>query len=146
MLFAFLDFVECCLKKRARAGRGTGCGRCFTFPCNCTSVLQCSESAEFWDTAEAATTLLTSVQFVLALPLASRDFKSPWSSFSFSFVTTVSFFSDVSLCALIDVLSFLVGSHPLLFRVVGRVLIGWLLSDGLVSSPCCSRLHLCRET
>lgn len=121
LLLAFLDFVECCFKKRARAGRGTGAGRlcCFTFTSDCTSGLRWWSTEEFWDTAGAATTLLTSEQFVLTMSLQSKEFKKSLSSLTFFFVRTVSFFSgDVSVCVLTDILSLFETSRLLLFKVV----------------------------
>lgn len=39
LLFVFLDFIECCFKKRASAGRATGAGRFsgFALTSDCTS-------------------------------------------------------------------------------------------------------------
>lgn len=134
LVLVFLDFVECCFKKRARAGRGRGASRlcCFTFTSDgASSFCWWSESTEeFWDTA------------VLTLSLQFKEFKRTHSLsvLIFFFVTTVSpfFAGDVSL--------FLETSCPLLFKAVDLVLVCSVLQEVLSLMPSCSRLHLCSET
>lgn len=120
-LLTFLDFVECCFKKRARAGRGrrTGCLCCFTFSFDGVSGLRwgsTESTEEFWD---SAATLLTSEQSVLTLFLQFNEFKGSLSSFPFLFVTDSPFFAgDFSPCVLTDKLSLLGTSCTLFVRVV----------------------------
>lgn len=127
LLLAILDFVECCFKKRARAGRGRGASRLCRFTSTsdgASGLLLWSESTEeFWATAGAATTLLTSEQSVLTLSLLFNEFKRSLSVLTFLFVTTVSTFfaDDVSLCVLPDMLSLL--GTSLLFKAVVLVLV-----------------------
>lgn len=127
LLLLFLDFVECCFKNRARAGRGRGAGRlcCFTFISDCSSGSKWwSESTEeFWGTAGVAT-LLTLEQSLLTASLQFIEFKQSFSTLTFVFVTTVSpvFAGDKSLRALTDTLSLLEKSCLLLFEAVVIVL------------------------
>ena len=123
LLLLFLDFVECCFKNRARAGRGRGAGRlCLTFTSDCSSSLKWW-SEEFWGTAGVAT-LLTLEQSLLTVSLQLTEFKSSFSPLTFVFVTTASpvFAGDKSLRVLTDTLSLLEKSCLLLFKAVVIVL------------------------
>lgn len=143
MFLATLDFVECCFKNRARAGRGRGRLGCFTVtPDGASGLCWWAESTEgFWDPAGAELSVLT-------LSLQFSEFKMSLTSLTFLFVTTVSSFSagDVSLRVRIDTLSLLGTSCTLLFGAMVLVLVRSARWEVLLLMPSCSRLHRCSET
>lgn len=70
MFFAFLDFVECCFKKSASAGRGSRAGRFCCFTSDSAPTLHCwcdlfEETSSSIGAAEEQTVLASAIELEL---------------------------------------------------------------------------------
>lgn len=92
LLFVFLDFVECCFKNRASAGRGNRAGRLSGF-----AVLSDGVSGIHWRSLEVPAEASATEQSVRALSLHLTEFKRCVSSGTFLFLTMASLFNVGSL-------------------------------------------------